>query len=238
MEDMERYGDYNEVDESPSKNPVTTFLKGVLLVFCFAVIGLLAFRIAVFNYYPKTMSQIYFNDTLTEYYNATGGNIGAKTQELRFPYDDNDDGNFFCDNLIVIEGAEQIQVSLRFNTALYETFLTKYGIDISELGTDAFRITLARDPLADSEKDVVAIEIAEVSDIVEDSFLMYRYYKLVFDDVELGLDDGEEKVEWLRLEVELLGTEEKTIFTVPIYENNDSYSEFKDYKLSKGEIPS
>ena len=238
MEDMERYGDYNEVDESPSKSPVSIALKVIALVLCFAVIAFLAFRLFVFNYYPKTISKIYFNDALTEYYNATGGNIGAKTQELRFPYDDNDDGNFFCDNLIVIEGAEQIQVSLRFNTALYETFLTKYGIDISELGADAFRITLARDPLADSEKDVVAIEIAEVSDIVEDSFLMYRYYKLVFDDVELGLDEGEEKVEWLRLEVELLGTEEKTIFTVPIYENNDSYSEFRDYRLAKGECPS
>ena len=75
-------------------------------------------------------------------------------------------------------------------------------------------------------------------DIVEDSFLMYRYYKLVFDDVELGLDEGEEKVEWLRLEIELLGAKEKTFFYVPIYENNKGYSDFKEYKLSKGEIPS
>ena len=238
MEDMERYGDYNEVDESPSKNPVTIAIKTIALVLCFTVIAFIAFRLAVFNYYPKTMSQIYFNDTLTEYYNATGGNIGAKTQEMRFPYDDPDKGNFFCDNLIVIEGAEQIQLSLRFNTSIYETFLAEYGVDVAELGIEAFRFTLARDPLADSDKEVIAIEIAEVSDVVEDSFLMYRYCKLVFDGVELGLDEGEEKVEWLRLEIELLGAKEKTVFAVPVYENNDSYSDFKDYRPAKGESPS
>ena len=234
MEDMERYGDYNEFDEPPTKNPVTMVIKAIALILCFTVIGFIAFRLIIFNYYPKTMSRLYFNDTLTEYYDATGGDIGALTQKMRFPYDDPDKGHFFCDNLIVIEGAEQIQLSLRFNSALYETLLTECGVDISELGADAFRFSLVRDPITD---DGEPIEIAVVSDIVEDSFLMYRYFKLVFDGVELGLDEGEEKVEWLRLEIELLGAKEKTVFAVPIYENNDSYSEFKDYRIAKGECP-
>ena len=238
MEDMERYGDYNEVDESPSKNPVTAVLKAIAVTLCFTVIGFIAFRLVIFNYYPASMSKLYFNDTLAEYYEATGGDMGVQTQEMRFPYDDPDKGYFFCDNLFVIEGAGQIQVSLRFNDAIYESFKEEYGVDISELGADAFRFSLARDPLSTDDKTVEAIEIATVSDVVEDSLMMYRYYKLVFDGVDLGLDEGEEKVEWLRLEIELLGTKKKTVFKVPIYENNDSYSEFKDYKPSKGEIPS
>ena len=234
MEDMERYGDYNEVDEAPSKNPVAIAIKAIALVLCFSVIGFIAFRLIIFNYYPKTMSRLYFNDTLTEYYNATGGEIGAVTQKIRFPYDDPDKGNFFCDNLIVIEGAEQIQVSLRFNDSIYEIFKAEYGVDVAALGVDAFRISLVRDPLTEKGDPV---EVAEVSDIIEDSLLMYRYLKLVFDGVDLGLDEGEEKVEWLRVEIELLGAKKETIFRVPIYENNDSYSDFKDYKLSKGECP-
>ena len=238
MEDMERYGDYNEIDESPSKSPISIALKIIALVLCFAVIAFLAFRLFVFNYYPKTISRIYFNEALTEYYNATGGDIGAKTQKIRFPYDDPDKGHFFSEDLIVIEGAEQVQISLRFNTSLYETCMSDYGVDISELGSEAFRITLARDPLTGDGEDVESIELAEVSDIIEDKFLMYRYYKLVFDGVDFGLDEGEEQVEWLRLEIELLGAKKSTKFFLLIYENHEKYSDFKEYKLSKGEIPS
>ena len=233
MEDMERYGDYNEIDESPSKNPVIRALKILVGVVCFAVIGFLLFRIALFNYYPKSMSRLYFDEVLTEYYSSTGGNIGAKTQDLRFPYDDANNGNFFCDNLFVIDGAGQIQVSVRYNDSIYEAFGQKYGVEVSD-GTDSFRYTLWRDPIEEKGKPVF---VAEVSEVIDDSLLMYRYKKLVFNGVDLGLDEGEDKVEWLRLEIELLGTKEKTVFTVPIYENNESYSTFNEHKLSSGEKP-
>ena len=234
MEDMERYGDYNEIDEAPSKNPVVVGLKILVGVVCFAVIGLLLFRIILFNYYPASMTKLYFNDTLTELYNAKGGSIAVKTQDIRFPYDDPDRGNFFCDNLFVIEDADQLQVSLRFNDAIFDSFKQEYGVDISELGAQAFRFSLVRDPI---EEKGDPIEIAATPDIVADQLLMYRYYKLVFDKVDFGLDEGENKVEWIRLEIELLGAKEKTVFAVPIYENNKDYSEFKDYRLSSGEKP-
>ncbi len=234
MEDMERYGDYNEIDAPPSKNPVVVGLKILVVVVCFAVIGLLLFRIILFNYYPSSMTKLYFNDVLTEHYNAKGGSIAVKTQEIRFPYDDPDRGNFFCDNLFVIEEADQLQVSLRFNDAVFDTFKQEYGVDISELGADAFRFSLVRDPI---EEKGDPIEIAAAPDIVADSLLMYRYYKLVFDGVDFGLDEGENKVEWIRLEIELLGAEKKTVFAVPVYENNESFSSFDDYKLSAGERP-
>ena len=233
MEDMERYGDYNEIDESPSKNPVIRALKILVAVVCFAVVGFLLFRIAIFNYYPKSMSRLYFDEVLTEYYSSTGGNIGAKTQDLRFPYDDANNGNFFCDNLFVIDGAGQIQVSVRYNDSIYEAFGQKYGVEVSD-GTDSFRYTLWRDPIEEKGKPVF---VAEVSEVIDDSLLMYRYKKLVFNGVDLGLDEGEDKVEWLRLEIELLGTKEKTVFTVPIYENNEKYSSFSEHKLSSGEKP-
>ena len=101
MDDLERYGDYNEIDEPPTKNPVLTVIKFAALAIIVAVVGLLGFRIFLFNHRPDTMKSIYFTETLTEYYNSTDGNIGALTQKLRSPYDDKDEGNFFCDNLIV-----------------------------------------------------------------------------------------------------------------------------------------
>lgn len=233
MEDMERYGDYNEVDESPSKNPVVTGLKILVAVVCFAVIGFIGFRLVLFNYYPSTMSKLYFDGVLTEYYNETSGSIGAKTQDIRFPYDDPNKGNFFCDNLFVIDGAGQIQVSVRFNDAIYETFKQEYGVEISD-DTDCFKYTLVRDPIT---KEGEPILVAEVSEVVEDSLLMYRYKKLVFNGVDLGLDEGEDKVEWLRLEIELIGAKKTTVFRIPIYENNSSFAEFSEHKLSPEEKP-
>ena len=221
MEDMERYGDYNEIDEAPSKNPVTTVLKFVLAAVCFLVIGFLAFRIIIFNYYPTEIKNLYFNDTLTAYYNSTGGDMEVLTQELRAPYDDEDDGNFFCDNLFVITGAGQLQVSLRYN-------------DISESGFDAFTFRLVRNPLTEEGEPVV---LAENPEIIRDSLIMYRYAKLVFDGVEFGLDEGENKAEWIRLEIELVGEKKPTVFMIPVYENHSDYSSFDEYKLSAKERP-
>jgi|GEM_PF-2067692 len=234
MDDMERYGDYNEVDESPTKNPITTVLKAVVAAVCLSVIAFLVFRIALFNYYPGEMRRLYFNDRLTEYYQSTGGDMEVFTQELRFPYDDPDEGNFFCDNLLVIPGADQLQVSLRYNNSICELFLEKYGVDISERGLDAFEIRLVRDPLEEKGDPIAVGSLSEKS---VQSLMMYHYGKLVFDGVDLGLDEGEDKVEWLRLELELLGAKEKTVFAVPIYENNESYAELEEYKLSAKERP-
>ena len=233
MEDMERYGDYNEVDESPTKNPVIRALKILVAAVCFAVMGFLLFRIALFNYYPKSMSRLYFDAVLTEYHNSTGGDIGALTQDLRYPYDDADDGNFFCDNLFVIDGAGQIQISMRYNDAIYESFKEKYGVEVSDEVTP-IRYTLVRDPITEDGEPIL---LAEVSEFIDDSLLMYRYKKLVFNGVDLGLDAGEDKVEWIRLEIELIGAKKKTVFAVPIYENNASYSTFSEHKLSSGEKP-
>ena len=234
MDDMERYGDYNEVDESPSKNPITTVLKATVAAVCFTVIGFLAFRIILFNYYPDEMKQLFFNDRLTEYYNSVDGDMEVLTQELRFPYDDPDEGNFFCENLLVIPSADQVQISLRYNNAICERFLEKYGVDISERGLDAFEIRLVRDPLTEKGDPIT---VGSLSDKLVQSLMMYNYGKLIFDGVDLGLDEGEDKVEWLRLELELIGAKKKTVFAVPIYENNEGYSEFDEYKLSAKERP-
>ena len=234
MEDMERYGDYNEIDESPSKNPVTTVLKVVLTTVCFAVIGFLLFRIALFNYYPAEIKNLYFNDVLTAYYNSVDGEMEVLTQELRAPYDDEDEGNFFCDNLLVITAAEQLQISVRYNDAICATLLEKYGVDVSESGFDAFSFRLVRNPLTDEGEPVV---LAENPEVIDASLMMYHYAKLVFDGVEFGLDEGESKAEWIRLEIELIGAEEKTVFMVPVYENNSGYSSFDEYRLSAKERP-
>ena len=102
MDDMERYGDYNEIDEPPhGQSTVGTVIKVSIILLCFLVVGFMGFRIVLFNYYPAEIKNIYFNDTLTEYDTLTEGNIGAKTQEIRFPYDHAERGRFFSDHRLL-----------------------------------------------------------------------------------------------------------------------------------------
>ena len=65
---------------------------------------------------------------------------------------------------------------------------------------------------------------------------MYRYYKLVFDDVDFS-DETEEQIEWLRLRIEINGVEMKAPYYVLIYENHADFSRFQEYAISKEEIP-
>lgn len=229
MDDLERYGDYNEVDEAPSGSKVALVIKIVCAVLIISVVLVLGFRVFTFNHTPKAMSELYFTPTLAEYYIANSGNIKAKTQELRAPYDNNNEGNFFCGNLIVIEGCGELQVSLRYNVSLGKTLIEKYGLtDFDAENTEQFRFRLWRDGV--SELDA-GEEIGTLAYTGWESYSMYRYCKLVFDDIDFS------DVEWIRLEVFVDGVKNSEPFMIPIYENNGSYSRFSDYKLSKGERP-
>ena len=235
MDDMERYGDYNECDEPPKRSPALKAIKIVALVICFSVVGLILMRLVLFNYTPAEVSRLYFTESLTEYYNKTGGRIGAKTQNLRAPYDDAKDGNFFCDNLIVIPEIGELQITLRHNISLLDKIRRDYSLE--ELSEDdvIFSFRICRNGGAE---DGSAVEVGKLSATLRESFLIYRYYKLVFDgiDFETGGEDGL-PISWLRLEIFIQGVEMEKPYMVAIYENNEVYSKFQDYRLSGEEVP-
>ena len=130
--DLERYADYNDYEEDApkSKSPIIIILKIIIAVVCIGVVGVIGFRIFLFNSYPDKIENIYFNGKLTTYYNEKDGDIGALTQNLSTPYDDSDKGRFFCDNLILIKGIGQLQVSLRYNDSLKKILLDELGKEI------------------------------------------------------------------------------------------------------------
>jgi len=233
MSDFERYGDYNEIDEAPGKSKVGLVIKIIALTLCFSVVGLLALRIISFNYYPKEMKTLYFNESLTSFYNEKNGDISALTQKLRSPYDHAEEGNFIADNLIVIPEVNQLQLSVRYNISIADTLANEYGL--SDFDTDDFSkisFRLYKSGESKNEEDHLT---GNLSYSFWDSFLMYRYCKLVFDGVDLGLSEGAEKTEWIRIEIFIEGIEKP--FMIPIFENNSDYSDFEGYELSAKEKP-
>ena len=236
MEDFERYGDYTEFDEDipQNKSAFILTLKILVAVVCFGVIGLILFRLLMFNYYPSSMKMVYFNDTLTAYYEQTGGEIGAKTQKLSAPYDDPDVASFFCGNLIVISGADQLQLSVRYNLALVDDLKEKYGVDVDPTDPHSFTYRLVRNPIsADGEP----LEIGRLDYAYTEEGMMYSYTKLVFDGVDFELDSVN-SAKWIRLEIDIAGvTLDEPYAIICVYENNDRYAIFSDYDLSKEEAP-
>ena len=233
MEDIERYGDYDEIDEEPSggENPILAILKAIIIALCCLVVGLILFRVILFNYYPNEIKNVYFDDKLTEYYNLKDGVINAKTQALRAPYDDPDFASFFADNLIVIEDVGQLQISVRYNSSVFDTIENEYGVRLDQDSNDLFTFEIER---VSFEESAEAEKIGTLSYSQSDSLLMYTYYKLVFSDVTF-LDS--ETPDWIRLKITLNGVEEAEPYYILIYENTAEYSLFEDYKLSGKERP-
>ena len=233
MEDIERYGDYNEIDEAPggNKNPVATLLKALVVFLCVLVVGVIMFRVILFSYYPTAMKTVYYNSTLTEFYNANGGDIDAKTQTMRAPYDDPDFASFMADNLIVIKGAEQLQLSVRYNSSIFDTIEQKYGVRLDGNADDLFTFELERVPFGEN---TTAYKVGELSYVATDSKLMYTYFKLVFDGVGF-LPEGES--DWLRLKITVNSIPTADPYYILVYECTEQYSQLADYKLSGKETP-
>lgn len=235
MDDLERYGDYNEIDEPPTKNRGALIIKIIAAVLIVAVVAVLGVRLYVFNYYPKNMKTIYFSPALTEYYNANDGDINALTQKMLYPYDDNDEGNFFASNLIVVREAGTLQVVLRYNVSLADSLKNNYGLeDFNPDDTEQFSFRIWRDGLTEGDE---GSEVGRLVHTEWESFAMYRYAKLVFEDVDFGAADSEDKIEWIRLEIFVDGAEKEEPFKILIYENHAERSSFDEYTLSKKERP-
>ena len=242
MSDYERYGDYNDIEDDvpKSKNPIVIILKILIAVACVSVVGIIAFRLIVFNSYPSKVKNIYVNGALDAHYAQVGDDISVKTQSLRAPYDDEDLGNFFCDYLYVIEELGQLQITVRYNTSTVRRFSEELGRELDANDADIFEYRLCAS--YGDERGLVYYDVP--SDSVAASRAMYRYNKLVFDGIDFS---GEGSPYWIRLEVRVKpetetawekissvgGEVDSKTYMVPIYENNENYSRFEEYKFKK-----
>ena len=233
MSDYERCGDYNEVEDDlpKSKNPIIIILKLLTALICVGVIGILGFRLIIFNYYPDSVKNVYFNDALTEHYYERDGDIVIKTQKLLAPYDDNVNGNFFCDNLYLVDEIDQLQITVRYNRSLIDTIANELKIELDDKSSELFDFRLVA---SFGEDDMRTYDT--VSDTVFDSFIMYRYHKLIFDGVEFDTETQGAPY-WIRLEVVLKSDPSGKAYKIPIYQNEESYSDFEIYELSGEEKP-
>ena len=235
MSDLERYGDYNEYEEDRPRgggSAVGLIIKLLIGAACLFVVGILGFRMFLFNYYPKEMKRLYYTDSLTEYYDTTGGKLGALSQSYPYMYDDPDEGNFFGANVILVRGSGDLQLSVRYNTAVFDAFMEKYGTDL-ERDSTRFVFTLERNPIDDGGD---AVPVGELVCNSIDELVMYRYHKLAFSGIDFGEGDG--RIKWIRLRITVDGVDMgKDEYLLPIYHDHNEYNKFDTYTPAKDEVP-
>ncbi len=250
MSDMERYGDYNDTqdeyeydDDGQRKTKwISLILKITIFTLSAIIVAFLGFRIWLFNYYPASVSDIVFTDSLLEHYNSLGGSIDAKTQDIRFPYDDNKLGNFFAENLIVVFDAGNLQITIRYNESAIKDIEERYGIkglDASDPNLFSFRLYRNNDDVPEGEEQnpdyqfTDAQIVGEVEYVKDESLLMYHYKKIVFKNVDFGNVEAKDGPRWLALAIYVNGAPSDEMYSqILIYENNPSYAVFTDYPVS------
>ena len=256
MDDMERYGDYNEVDESPTKkkNPIIIAFKISIFLVAVLVIGVIGFRIFASNYFPSELKGVYVDDELIAAYERCGGELDAVTQYIRFPYDDEVEGNVFCEEIIIIREMGRIQLNLRMNASATLNFAKRYGVDEIKDGEGLLSFQLFRNNLAvsDPEAEVSDVQKSASGDytfykrdsvgtlvsIEEETAFMYRYFRVVFDGVDLDGVNDDDIAKWLSLAVYVNGYGDGAPYSrILVYENHaDGARQFEKYTIDKGDI--
>ena len=147
------------------KKIITTFIYAVILIRC----GLIIFRCCA-NADRSTLSELYVTPELTAAY-ADGEMEVLKLEENASEIAP--DGYFAAYAFRYIPEARQLQATVKYNVSTYEYLNLPDGTDM------AFYLCRNEDMTTLREPDAVT----------EDSRSIYRYKKLVWNDVDIGEDN-------------------------------------------------
>ena len=231
MEDLERYSDDNAIDDEIDDGGHRVggiIIKILVALCCILVIGVLGVRIFLSEYTPAPMKDLALTDTVAAYLAQKGEDAVAKTQSIRFSYDDEKTGNFFAEHLIVLPEIDHLQITLRYNESTFAALEESYGLtDLASAHQKELLSFRLKDNYDRIYEGVVYEEVDQVA--------MYRFFKLAFDGVDF--DPEENAPEWIRLEI-LVGENTEPFSYILIYENHSEYNDFGDYRIKKEDLAS
>ena len=218
-------------------------LKSVIVFLIFAFIALVFARIAIADHYPSNVTDFVFTEKMKEAKSIEVDNFHVYTQDLMAPYDDAKKGNFFAAYMQCVPAYGELQATLRYNKSSLANIAAYYDTDIADddpLNLFSFSLLVSYE--TEDENGLYRRFELNRDACRTDSFLMYRYAKLVFEDVDF------QDAVWMRVDIFLRGTEEgytdeKRFGSIVLYESYEIYKTtgqrvdypLKDYKLSHRE---
>ena len=217
MADLERYSDYNNVDDEEEgyggkrRSPIGRIIKLFVCLFLFSICGLIVVRMILSGYYPKEMKRFYMTDALRVY--AETEEIDPEKDSIGVPYDDNKDASFVAANLWLEKDAGAMQLSVRMTSRTFEILAERIG---------------ATDPIVynGESSSLFAFSLVDnygnrytPSYTDDTSYLWYHATKLCFDGVDLS---DELDLAWIRLDIYYIGNGEpaddaEPYASIPVY---------------------
>ncbi len=199
MSDLERYSDYNDIEEDRDGGDRRHFILGKLIklfvcLFLFSICGLIVVRMLLSGYYPREMKRFYLTDELRAY--AETAALDPEKVSIGVPYDDNKDASFVAANLFIEKNAGAVQLSVRMTSRTFEILAERLGKS-EKISYNGVSSSLFAFSLVDNYGNRYAPSYTD-----DDSYLWYHATKLCFDGVDLS---DELDLAWIRLEVYYVG---------------------------------
>lgn len=170
-------------------------LRAILLAIVFGVTGLAVWRACYSSGEPKTIRVMAANETLTEAYDAAGGNLNCYRQEqatvTRAP---SNYGYFSVTRCVFIPEAKQVQLVFRYNNSTLRHLAEDKGLQETPPKSGVyFDVTLVKstDLTPDDKSDNLdASTLAKTryfatGEPVRAETALYTYFRYTFDGVEI-----------------------------------------------------
>ena len=172
---------------------VIRFLTAILI---FSILGTMVWRVFFSANIPKNIEVMAPNAKLTEAYEANGGNLTFRYQELSsISKADDSYGYFSVESCVFIPEADQVQLVFRYNNSTIRHLQEDYGLaELPEKSLHLYDVSLviASDPTPDVHEDdygetntLETRRILPTGTPLREETLLYTFYRYVFDGVSV-----------------------------------------------------
>ena len=169
--------------------------KGLLTLLIVSVVGILAFRIIDSKIVPSKVKTLTPNEKLCEVYEEYDGNLTLYYQDQgKYTREDKNYGYFANEGAVIIEEAQQLQVTISYNNSTLEHTKNDYRLSERPSRDDqVYSVSLRimydltpenkEDNGGKTESAVRYERIMPTGDLISHKKTLYNYRKAIFDNV-------------------------------------------------------
>lgn len=176
-------------------NVIRTLLYSLIA----AMVLFLVWRIWFSTKIPENIKRLYINDSLSEAYEASEGQLyGFDQPQEEFTRGDDNYGYFSIEDYVIIPDAKQVQIIFRYNNSTVEELVNDFEsvTEVPDRKQKLYQVSLVKTtdltPEDDTDNDQ-PLNRRETrymaSETVTEYTLLYSFHRIVFEGVELEEND-------------------------------------------------